>query len=843
MKFLSLLGRCGEWFRRLLRWRLVIALGALVALGGVGALVAAHVIPLPERLDYGDSVVATYHDGRPAHALLSDDERWRFPTSLDDVDPAYVEALLALEDKRFYRHPGVDPIAICRAFFENIRAGSAVSGASTITMQLVRLLEPRPRTLRSKSVEALRALQLERHLSKEEILEAYLRFVPYGGNFEGIEVATLSFWGRSPSGLSAAEIATLLAIPQNPGARGPSERNRENLRQSRDQIAIRLAGEGAIPMAARPDELQAMLDETEVPVEIAGPPREIPHVIRWLKTHRPQAFERQETGRAQPAVRIETTLERSTQQRVTEIVGEHRARLQATGAPHAAVVVMESETGEIRAIVGNLTFDAHTAGSHLPAFASPRSTGSLLKPVVYAAALDEGVLAPSHMLADVPMVRGDYRPENFDRQYRGLVEAERALALSLNIPFVRLIEKLGVDEFVQAMFRFELEGPVRRAGDGGLELVVGGMPASTLEVASLYAGFARGGRTLPPAIYDVDSGDGVTLNEQAIAGGELIHHFLGVSAKTGGDVSGDAQAISPAASWLTKRALMRRPRPWVDVGSRRARDEGIVWKTGTSYAYHDAWTAGFGENYTVAVWAGDLDFKRHPELVGAYVAAPLFFEIVEAIDGPVPLRATKPVDELAEIEVCSRSGRRPGSYCENTTTVEAPARSAAPERCDIHVQIDIDVDSGRRLPDGCRPDGVDDIEKRIVERLPSAVASFERARGRRAGSMPPIHPDCRSEDDATLSITSPREESTVVLETTRPADRQMVRLEAYSSTGSEVHWYVDGRHLASEDPDEAVYWVPEPGNWTIAAVDDRGNRDIVELSVDGNAAPPDSEAP
>lgn len=799
-----------------------------------GGYAAAHLVELPDRLDYGDSTVVTYRDGRIAHATLSDDDKWRLPTELGDIDPAYVEALLALEDRRFYRHFGVDPIAVVRAAVDNVRAGSAVSGASTITMQLVRLLEPRPRTLRSKAIEALRAMQLEVHMSKDEILEAYLRFAPYGGNLEGIEAATLSFWDRSPSALSSAEIATLLAIPQNPGTRRPSAHNRDVLRSARDDIAHRLADEGAIPMADRPASLEAMLEETTVPDEVGGLPREIPHLVRWLMEHRPEDFERREAGRGEPAVRIETTLDRRLQHRTADIAEEHRRRLLARGAPHAAVVVMEHETGLLRAVVGNLAFDSEVAGSHLPAFASARSTGSLLKPVVYAAALDEGLVAPSHKLFDVPIVRGDYRPENFDRRYRGLVEAERSLALSLNIPFVRLLETLGVDEFVQTMARFELEGPIFRAGDGGLELVVGGMPASALEVVSLYAGFAREGRAVAPRMYDVDGGAKTPIADDRVKEERLVDLVFSGRLESFGDP--DTRAVSPASSWLTAKALTRRSRPWVDVGSPRARDEGIVWKTGTSYAYHDAWTAGYGDEYAIAVWAGDLGYDRHPQLIGAEVAAPLFFEIAETVDDPVDLRAMKPGDELAEIEVCSRSGRRATDHCRHTATTLAPAKTAAFERCDFHVEVGVDAATGKRISDGCHPEGVERIERRVVESLPAPVARFERARGRRAGTMPELHPDCRGGEGREIAITVPRDETTVVLEGNRPADEQQVRLEAYAPAASSVHWYVDGRHLGSAGPEDALYWVPEPGEWTIAAVDDRGVRDVRELAVEGEAA-------
>ena len=805
----SRISRALSWLRGL-RWRRVVAIGAVAAVAVLGCgFAAAHFVPLPDRLQDGDSLVATYSDGRPAHALLSDDDKWRLPTQLNGVDSAYIDALLALEDRRFYAHPGVDPIAVVRAAIDNLRSGSAVSGASTITMQLVRLLEPRPRTLRSKFVEALRAVQLEVHMSKDEILEAYLRFVPYGGNVEGIEAATLSFWDKSPTGLTSAEIATLLAIPQSPEARRPAAGNRDALRTARDDIAWRLAADGAIPLAGRSDALRQQLDDTDVPDETGRLPRDIPHLVRWLSDRRTAEFEREEAGRSEPSVRIETSLHRDIQRRTSEIAASHAERLRSTGAPHATVVVMESDTGAVRGVVGNLDFDSSVAGSQLSAFAQPRSTGSVLKPVVYAAALDDGIVAPTHQLQDAPMVRGDYRPQNFDRRFRGLVEAERSLSMSYNIPFVRLLERLGVDDFVQTMVRFELEGPARRAGDGGLELVVGGMPATALEIASLYAGLARLGRPVEPRLLKTD-GNG----ERA-----------------------DGSAVTPAAAWLTARALTRRSRPWTEVGSRRARDEGYAWKTGTSMAYHDAWTAGFGDDYTVAVWAGDLAYQRHPQLIGSRVAAPLFFDIMEAIDEPFGLRAQRPAGELADIEVCSRSGRRPGPHCEHRTTTEVPATTAAPERCDIHDVVDVDADTGRRLPEGCRPDGVTDIEQRVVERMPTSVARLQRARGRRAGTIPEVHPDCRAEEGAQLAISSPRPGSTVVLEEDRPADRQKLRLEAYSSTASEIHWYIDGRHLESAGPDDAVFWTPQPGEFTITAVDGAGERDARQLPVEGRAAP------
>ena len=767
-----------------------LAATLVVVLAG---LIAIYTVPLPERLHDGDSPVATYDDGRPAHILLADDDRWRLPTDLDHVDPAYIDALLALEDRRFHRHPGFDPLAILRATLDNLSQGRTVSGASTITMQLVRLLEPRPRTLRSKVVEALRAIQLERHLSKDEILAAYLRFTPYGSNLEGVEAAALAFWDRRPLALTPAEIATLLAIPQNPSALRPEADNRRRLRDARDRIAHRLADQDAIAMASRPDALNQHLDESPVPIATNSLPRDLPQLMPWLQQQAPDD------------ARLHTTLQRDLQRRLAGIVADHRPGLMGRGAPHAAAVLVEHDTQKVRALIANLDYGPHHPGSFLPAFDNPRSTGSLLKPVAYGAALDDARLLPSHKLADVPITRGDYRPQNFDRQFRGLVEAEEALSLSLNLPFVRLLDDLGLDAFRQAMLQVGQLEPIRRSGHGGLEMIVGGMNATPLEIADLYATLAAGGQHQPLT---------------------LLHDHRAPESPA-------LEPLSDESLWLTARALTRRPHPEAPRRSAQNLAPAFVWKTGTSFAYHDAWTAGFGERYALSVWAGDLAFKRHPQLVGAQVAAPLFFDILRAVDDPYDLRRHRP-DDLTPLEVCPDSGRRPGPHCPTTSTTTAPAKSASPHTCDQHVSIRVHQPTGRRLPPGCHPPDItaDHVTTRVAHRLPHAVAQFLRATGRPDRALPPIHPDCRGDTDAPLQIARPEAGTTVLLDPHRPADEQLLRLQAYAPDASTIHWYIDGHHLDTTEPDEPTHWTPEVGRASITAVDDRGHRHSVTIEVE-----------
>ncbi|MEZ4461198.1 MAG: transglycosylase domain-containing protein [bacterium] len=344
-------------------------------------LVAALVwVPLPARLSEGDSVVVAWRDGTPAHVFLSPDDKWRIRVETDDVSPAYIDALLAFEDQRFWSHPGVDLIAIARAFLSNLSAGRTVSGASTLTMQVVRLLEPRPRTLASKVIEAFRAVQLEMHLSKRQILEEYLRLAPFGRNVEGVEAASWAYFRHRARDLTADEIAVLLAVPQSPTARFPSANNRARLRAARDSIARRLLDEGLLPRGTGEGAVgpEALLDDivaSPVPESLEAFPREIPHAAYWLRHRHPsKAF-------------IQTTLDAATQRVVEQQVARRFEEAQRVGVHNVSVVVVDHATVEARALVGNFTFDLQP-GAQIPGFDVPRSPGSLLKPFVTAAAID-----------------------------------------------------------------------------------------------------------------------------------------------------------------------------------------------------------------------------------------------------------------------------------------------------------------------------------------------------------------------------------------------------------------------------------------------------------------------
>lgn len=795
-------------------------LRTLIYLGVIGLVVAiaaglgaAYWVPLPARLKTRDSTVVAWKDGQAAHVMLSADDKQRIPVDLERVDPAYVRALVALEDERFWSHPGVDPVAIGRAALSNARHGEVVSGGSTITMQLVRLLEPRPRTLRSKMVEALRAVQLEMRMSKEEILEAYLRFVPYGGNVEGVESASLAYFGQPAKTLSDAQICTLLAVPQNPTLHHPSPQNARRLEKTRNKIARKLLRDGALrrqwkkgsegkKTAAKPRKFGRAfrrIAAEPVPTFMKPLPRRLPHLAYWLRAKYPDEL------------RFRTTLDRHTQRTVEKLVAARRAVAERHGIFNTAVVVAEHDTGAVRAVVGNFDFDDAAHAGQIPGFDKPRSTGSLLKPFLYAQGIDDGLVAPEFLVPDIPTSYGNYSPENYKHRYAGLVRMKDALARSLNIPFINLLNQVGVDRFQSTLRELGLRRLNPEPGDSGLSIAVGGVEASPVEVAALYAALANEARPTPLRF----------LARVATPGGdEAAGRDGSEQAESEKTASAQPAVFSPGAAWLTRRALRRRDRP--DFPARKfagARANAIHWKTGTSSGYRDAWTAGSAGKYTAVVWMGNFSREPSSYLVGAKAAAPLFFDILEAVDDPDTLDDARPDEAMTEVEVCAFSGHLPTEACEHTETVHLPTESVPTERCQYHVEVDVDTTTGRALNTECRQNH--DYTTESFVRLPAEVRQYMRERLGDVSEPPELAPDCSPTSSVAPAIASPPRGQTLVLMPGVPKQRQKVMLRAAAADAtSALAWFVDGEFLGKTKADDSLWWTPSHGEHQIVVMND-----------------------
>ena len=785
----GLLKRLASQRRRLLALALGCAALALMA------LVAAWIIPLPERLATRDSLVVQWRDGKPAHVFLSQDDMWRVRIGAQEVDARYVDALIALEDQRFWHHPGVDAIAIARALRSNISHGEVVSGASTLTMQLVRVLEPRPRTLSSKIIEALRAMQLELRLSKPEILEHYLRFAPYGRNIEGVDAAALAYFGHRATALSNAEIATLLAVPQAPNRRYPSERNAERLRQGRDAIARELLGVGALELGEgdhkiTPEQALAQVLAQQPPLLLSPFPRELPHLAVWLKQ------------RHEDALHLTTTLDEGTQRVAERLMRERHSEYETRGIHNGAVVITDHASMEVRALVGNFDFHDERHAGQIAGFSTPRSTGSLLKPVIMAMAMDRALVHPKMLVRDVPIERGAWTPTNFDDTFNGLVTLEDALARSLNIPFVELIEAVGQESLLETLRQSGFAHLDARPGHYGLGIAVGGVEATPLEVSALYGMLANKGEARALRWLKKD---------------ESVQD------------SPPRRLLGAGSAWLALQAMAQRERPDITYDANTQRD--IHWKTGTSNNYRDAWSAGIAGELVAVAWLGNFSNASSPELIGSRAAAPLMFDLIQALVPHDAPGLERPEDALKTMRVCALSGMRPGPACEHTHSVDVPTASVPMSVCPYHEHIQVDVESGEAVRASCRAGH--EVKQLTVATFPADVARWMGASDRARAARPEWAPGCSppaSEHAPQLRL--PRRRHSVMLIPGIPSQSQRVPFEAMSAVKGELSWFVDGEFIGSTATLEKIWWEPVEGEHEVVVMDATGRasrRDLVVM--------------
>lgn len=770
--------------------RLAVASWLIVALsvGVLALLLAARLLPFPENFFIEGSAIIEFEDGSPGHVFLSADDKWRIEARLDEIDARYLDALIRFEDKRFWSHPGVDLFAVIRAAITNAWRGRIVSGGSTLTMQLARVREQRPRTLRSKAIEAFRALQLEARFSKEEILSLYLTYVPFGRNLEGVEAAALAYFGHPASALSSAEIAILLAVPQTPQRRYPSEANRGRLKSARDAIAERLLAWGALPSTGGKDEALRQVRERPVPASLLPFPRLAPHAAAWLRARYP--------GHR----RIRSTLDRGIQLVAERTLRGAADEIARRGIHNGSIVVIEHGTTEVRALVGGFDFWDEAHGGQIAGFDTPRSPGSALKPFIYAMGIDRGLLLPDHLVLDVPRTYGTYAPKNYDGRFSGLIRFEDALSRSLNLPFVDLLRRLGIERFIGTLRTMGVESLRREPGFYGLSAAIGGLEMTPLELAGIYSTLAQNGEYRPLRWMRTHDRDAEAAGEGALA------------------------VFSPGAAHLTKGALRLKDRP--DFPARRrfsGRHPNIHWKTGTSFGHRDAWAAGSGARYTAVVWLGNLDNTPSVSLVGADGAAPILFDLLEALEAKgSDLRLEPPPADLKVIEVCAYSGRLPGPACEHTRRVRALTRRIPTGTCPYHVAVDVDVKSGLALTPTCR--GAHEYRSENFLVWPSSLRRWLDDEHRHVPQPPARSPDCEVvASKSAPAILSPPANHVALLIPGLAPDKQEIPLAAESAAGGrDLSWFVDGEYLGTVRAEERIWWVPRPGAHEIVVADDTG---------------------
>jgi penicillin-binding protein 1C len=587
----------GEGFasRRFRKLKVAAASIALLLTGATAGLIhyATTLPPLDLAAATDRSTVVLDREGRLLRPFLTADGRWKLPVGVDDVDPRHLAMLKAFEDKRFDSHPGIDPLGLARAAGQMLLNGRVVSGGSTLTMQVARLLEPREeRSVAAKLRQAVRAIELERRFTKPQILDLYLTLAPFGGNLEGVRAASFAYFGKEPKRLSTAEAALLVALPQSPETRRP-DRFSEVARKARDRVLARVEQAGL----ATTSEVAAAREEP-LPTARKPFPHLAPHVAEQVVAEAP------------PARRHRLSLDARLQAGLEGLARERSLGL----APQVSIAILavDNETGEVRASVGGVDYFATERAGSLDLTRALRSPGSALKPFIYALAFDNGIAHPETMLEDRPARYGIYIPENFDMTFQGMVSARKALQLSLNVPAVELLSALGPQRFLSRLRDAGVAVAMpKEGGPPGLAVGLGGLGITLQDLTRLYVGLARGGE-VPE---------------------------LRVRAEEGRKGVASPRLVEPVAAWYVADTLLGAPPPLNAVPGR------IAYKTGTSYGYRDAWAVGFDRKHTIGVWVGRADNGAVPGLVGRSVAAPILFDAFARL-GLDPRPFAQPPDSI-----------------------------------------------------------------------------------------------------------------------------------------------------------------------------------------------------
>jgi penicillin-binding protein 1C len=748
---------------KLQRYIKIILSSFIIAMGI--SLLLLHLLPFDSgsMKHYPASRIIYDRNGGILRVTLGDGDTLCRPVGLDETGDWVVKAALAAEDKRFFRHPGIDPLAIIRALGQNIFSGRIVSGASTISTLVVKLTGPRrKRNIFTKFIEAFRSLQMETELDKEEIITQYLNRAPFGSNLVGIEAAATRYFGKSARDLTLSESALLLGLPQSPSRLRP-DRHPAAAGRRKKIILDRMFRDGLISE----DELKAALENPPLPSPRALPFR-APHLCDLA------------LNKAGPSVReLRTTIDPALQSSMEEILARDADDRGRSGISGGAVVVIHVPTGEVRALVGSPDYFDPISGQ-VDCAISRRSPGSALKPFLYSRAFDRGLCGPDTILLDIPVGWRSYRPENFDRKFRGPVTVRDALNKSLNIPAIRLARKTSIPDLLRLFRSVGLSTLDRCAGDYGVGVVIGDGEVTLLDLTNSYACLARGGEYLPYLIFE---------NSTTLQGRELI---------------------SSEAAYLITDILEGAGGLWSRIGNpddlHRPRYAG---KTGTSNGYRDAWALGYNPEYAVGVWLGNPDGRPSPSLIGFEASAPLLDEIFKSIyprgDSP---RFSVP-EGLKRREVCSITGLPPNHNCQDRRIGYYIPGLTPSMRCRVH-----------------RSNG-----EKVVENWPRELADFLESEDRIPRSGSAEEREDKPKHRAGLTIKSPLDGESFLKITGGGPFRQMISLKASGGDGRDIYWFVNGVSAGRTCSGEELFWELKEGAVAIACLDTRGNSDSVKITV------------
>ena len=760
-------------------------------------LVLVYYFCLPGRLfDSVYSTIIESNDGKLLGAKIADDGQWRFPEP-DSIPHKFKTCIIAFEDQYFYKHFGVNPIAVWNAFRQNQKAGKVVRGGSTLTQQVIRLSrENKQRTYGEKFIEAILATRLEFRFSKERILELYAAHAPFGGNVVGLEMAAWRYFGIKPHQLSWAEAATLAVLPNAPSLIYPGK-NQEILLRKRNRLLQKLYVDG-------------MIDKLTYELSLEEPLPQKPFELPQIAPHLLERIVKENKGK-----RITTTIDFSIQERVNHLALNYYNQYKQNEIYNLAILVVDVATRNVIAYVGNAPTDI-THKKDVDIITAPRSTGSILKPLLYASMLDESLLLPTSLVPDIPTQISGYTPQNYDNTYDGAVPANRALSRSLNIPSVLMLQDYGIYNFYDKLQKYKFRTITKHPNHYGLSLILGGAETNLWDLCKTYASLTS---TL----------NHFTHNQSKYREKEFSElNFYSDNQIDFGRDTYKKNIVGAGSIYLTYKAMIEVNRPeggesWKFYDSSLP----IAWKTGTSFGNRDAWAIGTTQKYVVGVWVGNATGEGRPELTGVGSAAPILFDIFSGL--PKSDWFAIPHDDLEEVRVCATSGNLATEHCP-TTLQHVPYSENELPICAYHKIIHLDSSENFRVNASC--ENPENIVAKSWFVLPPVMEWYYKSKNADYRVLPPFRDDCNPTENYQMDFIYPKTDSKIYLAKNFESQLQPIVLKvAHSNPKTTLHWYLDRTYLGQTKDFHEMPIKAKTGIYYVTVVDENGNEIIRKMEI------------
>ena len=738
-------------------------------------LVTGYIFCLPRHLFHVPySTVVTDRNEELLGARIASDGQWRFPPR--NTTPEKIkECLITFEDKHFYHHWGVNPFAIGRAFYQNVKNKRIVSGGSTLTMQTIRLARNESRTFREKLIEMIWATRLEFRASKEEILSMYISHAPFGGNVVGLDAAAWRYFGHSADDLSWAESAMLAVLPNAPAMIHLSK-GRKTLLDKRNRLLKQLLEKKTI-------------DSSTYELAISEPLPDEPHPLPQIAPYLVSRFYQERNGEYS-----RSTINKGIQTQIEDLAERWSNEFRRSDIRNLAILVIDIPSNQVVAYCGNVHFDQKQGGNQVDVIQAPRSTGSILKPFLYYAMLQEGSLLPDMLLPDVPVNINGFTPQNFSMQFEGAVPASEALARSLNIPAVTMLQRYGVPKFHSFLQQIGLKTINRSSSHYGLSLILGGAEATLWDVTNAYAMMGRSLLQLPQRSCSL---------------------LLPTSR-----ITESTDPFQPGAVWQTFDALKEVNRPeeidWKSIPSMQT----IAWKTGTSYGFRDAWAVGVTPRYAVGVWVGNATGEGKPGLVGAQTAGPVLFDIFNLL--PSSSWFTRPAGIFVEAEVCRKSGHLKGRFCDETDTLLVLPAGLRTEACPYHHLVTLSANESQRIYENCA--NTEPTLRKSWFTLPPVWEWYYKQHHPEYKPLPPFKAGCGEDTFQPMQFIYPPMNARIKLPKQLDGSKGFLTVElAHNNPNATVFWHLDETYQAQTQDFHKISQQPAAGKHSLTAVDGEGN--------------------